>query len=45
MPEKRGERDKGGGEKTWTKKTRKGNKREREPTCGDKNVTIMYTYY
>ena len=23
--------------------TREGNKREREPRCGDKNVAIMYT--
>ena len=41
-PEKRG-RGTGGGEKTWMKKTREGNKREREPTCGNKNVYTNYS--
>ena len=44
-PGKRGERDKGGGEKTWMKKTRERNKRGREPTCDNKNIAIMYANY
>ena len=30
-------------EKTKIRKTREGNKREKEPTHGDKNIAIMYT--